>query len=141
MLSSTSYEEKSVWIQLLTILAVLGAYFAQALSMLLDGNLDLAAYTWSFLGSLVVLVIVQVAGHVFTALMAKPEQADERDSLIAWKSESRSSWIMGVGILSAISAMLLEVETVWVAHLLLLSLCLSEVCKDVLQIVAYRRGV
>ena len=141
MFSSTTYEEKSAWIQLLTILGVLGAYFVKAGSMLQDGNLELAAYAPSFMGAMVVQVIVIVGGHIFAALMATPEKADERDHLIAWKSESRSSWIMVVGILAAISAMLLKVEVVWVAHLLLLSLCLSEILKDALQIVAYRRGV
>ena len=141
MPQSTSYEEKSVWIQLLTILGVLGTYFVKAGSMLQDGNFELTAYARSLVGSVIVMVIVIVGGHVFAALMATPEKADERDQLIAWKSGSHSSWILVVGILTALCAMILEMEVVWIAHILLLSLCLSEVLKGVLQIVAYRRGV
>jgi len=141
MFDSPSYEEKSVWIQLLTILSVQGAYFVKASVMLQGGNLELSAYAKSFVGALIVQIAVIVGGHVFAALMATPEKTDERDLLIAWKAESRSSWVMGVGIFAAISAMLLKIEVVWVAHILLLSLCLSEILKDALQIVAYRRGV
>jgi hypothetical protein len=37
--------------------------------------------------------------------------------------------------------MIAAVGEVWVAHLLLLSLFLAEVAKDITQIVYYRRGV
>lgn len=135
-----SFEEKSAWVQLLTLVGVLGSYFVAAASMLREGIYALQAYAALFIGAVVVLIMVMVAGHVFAALMGTPEDADERDRLIAWKAESRSSWIMGIGSFSAITALLLNMESVWVAHILLLSLCLSEVLKNILQIIAYRRG-
>lgn len=135
-----SFEEKSSWVQLLTIVGVLGSYFAVAIPMLREGIYVLQAYAGLFAGAVVALIIVMVAGHVFAALMGTPEDADERDRLIAWKAESRSSWIMGIGSFTAITALLLNLESAWVAHILLLSLCLSEVLKNVLQIIAYRRG-
>ncbi len=45
------------------------------------------------------------------------------------------------GVSGAIMALVLSVGGVWVAHLLLISLFGSEVTKDVLQIVYYRRGI
>ena len=53
----------------------------------------------------------------------------------------RPSWLLATGVLTAITGLVLSVDNVWVAHILLASLFLSEVLKYVFQIVYYRRGV
>ena len=75
------------------------------------------------------------------AIVARPEPPDERDRLIEWRSESNSSWVLGVGVLGAIMCLIMSVEAVWVAHLLLLSLTLSELLKYLMQVIYYRRGM
>ena len=81
-----------------------------------------------------------MVGHVIAASTRKVEGADERDRLIEWRAEAQSGWILGAGVLSGITAMILNVDSVLVAHILLGSLFLSEMLKYGLQIVAYRRG-
>ena len=136
-----SFEEKSVWIQLVCTLLVLGGYLATAWQMLSRGITDLPEYVPVFAGAVMLMVIVVVAGHIVVAIAKKPDGRDERDRLIEWRSESQSGWLVAAGVLAGITAMILSVPNVWVAHLLLLSLVLSEVLKFVLQLVYYRRGI
>ena len=138
---ATSFEEKSVWIQLSSLVVGLGGYLVVAGLMLSDGVMALPAFVPVFAVAVVLIVAINVAGHVVAAIASGGDGADERDRLIGWRAESRSSWILGVGIIGAIIALILSVDGVWVAHLLLISLFSSEVAKEVLQIVSYRRGI
>lgn len=136
-----SFEEKSVWIQLIGTVVGLGAYFVVAGMMMSAGVTALPAYVPLFAVAVVFMVVLMVAGCVVAAVAGKPEGRDERDRLIAWRAEHNSAWLLAVGVLTAITGMIFSIEPVWIAHLLLLSLLLSEVLGFVLQIVYYRRGV
>ncbi len=140
-LSGASFEERSVWIQLISLLLALGGYFIVAGQMLAHGVLALPAYVPLFVVAVVLMVVVMVAGHIAAAVAARPDGRDERDRLIEWRAESNAAWLVGAGVIVGITAMVLAVPNVWVAHLLLLSLFLSEVMKLVLQLVYYRRGL
>ncbi|HYN09833.1 MAG TPA: hypothetical protein VES67_20790 [Vicinamibacterales bacterium] len=61
--------------------------------------------------------------------------------MIEWRAEGNSGWLLAVGVLAGITGMVASVPNVWIAHLLLLSLFLSEVLKLVLKLVYYRRGM
>ena len=137
----TSFEEKSVWIQLVSLVVGLGGYLVVAGLMLSNGVSALPPFVPVFAVAIILIVAVNIAGHVVAAIASRPDEADERDWLIGWRAESRSSWILAVGVIGAIMALILSVGGVWVAHLLLISLFGSEVAKDVLQIVYYRRGI
>ncbi|APV48838.1 hypothetical protein BWI17_03585 [Betaproteobacteria bacterium GR16-43] len=138
---NASFEEKSVWIQLVSLVAVLGSYFAIAGLMLSKGVTVIVAYVPLFFVAVVLLVVVLVAGHVVAALASKPEGRDERDRLIGWRAESNSAWILAVGVCAAITGLVASIENVYIAHLLVLSMLLSEVAKNVFQLVYYRRGL
>ena len=137
----TSFEEKSVWIQLVGLVVGLGAYLVVAGLMLSNGVSALAAFVPVFAVAITLVVAINIAGHIVAAIASRSVEADERDRLIGCVAVSRSSWILGVGVIGAIMALILSVGGVWVAHLLLISLFGSEVAKDVLQIVYYRRGI
>ena len=129
----TSFEEKSVWVQLVGLVVGLGSYLVVAGLMVSNGVSALPAFVPVFAVAIALVVAINIAGHVV--------QADERDRLIGCRAESQSSWILGVGVIGAIMALILSVSGVWVAHLLLISLFGSEVAKGALQIVHYRRGI
>ena len=99
------------------------------------------AYVPLFVGTVVLMVALLVAGHVVAAIASRREDRDERDRLIGWRAESNSSWVLAVGVFAAITAMLFSINNVWIAHLLLLSMFLSQVLDYTLQLVYYRRGV
>ena len=137
----TSFAEKSTWIQLLSLVVGLGGYLAVAGLMLSNGVSALPAFVPVFAVAIVLVVAINVAGHVVAAVWSRADEADERDRLIGWRAESRSAWILGVGVIAAIIALVGAVDGVWVAHRLLVSLFGSEAVKEVLQIVYYRRGL
>lgn len=138
---SASFEEKSVWIQLVGVVVALGAYFAVAGLMLTQGITTLVAYVPLFAVAVVLLVAILVGGHVVAALTGRAEPPDERDRVIEWRAEGRSAWVLATGVFAALGALVLSVEAVWVAHVLLLSLFLAEVARFGLQLVYYRHGV
>ena len=138
---NASFEEKSVWVQLVSMVVVLGSYLVKAGGMLSDGITNLMAFVPLFLASVLLLVTVLVVGHIVAAIAGRPESSDERDRLIGWRAESRASWILSVGVLASITGLVKSVDHVWIAHLLLFSMLLTDVAKYVFQIVYYRRGV
>lgn len=138
---TASFEERSVWIQLISMLLVLGGYFFIAGRMLAAGVTVLPAYVPVFVVAVVLMVVVLVVGHTAVAIVSRPGGRDERDRLIAWRAESRSGWLVATGVLTGITGMVLSVPSVWIAHLLLLSLFLAELLKMVLQLIDYRRGL
>lgn len=140
-LMSESFEERSVWVMLFSMLLALGGYFVIAGRMLLQGVTVLPAYAAVFVVSVLLMVIVIVVGHVAIAIASRPDGRDERDRLIEWRAESRSGWLVATGIFAAICCMLLSVPNAWTANLLMLFLFLSTVLKFVLQLLDYRRGL
>jgi hypothetical protein len=136
-----SFEEKSVWIQLVSTVAVLGAYFVVAALMLSKGVTTVIAFVPLFIVSVALLVVVLTVGHVVVAITARPDGRDERDRIIEWRAESNSSWILGVGVLAALTGLVVSLDNVWIAHMLLLSMLLSEVARFIFQLVYYRRGM
>ncbi|WP_165247113.1 hypothetical protein [Paludisphaera soli] len=136
-----SLEEKGVWLQLVATVLGLGAYFVVAGLMLSAGVTALPAYVPLFIVTVVMMVALMVAGFVVAAIASRPEGRDERDRLIGWRAENNSSWVLAVGVFAAITGMLFSINNVWIAHLLLLSMFLSEVLGQVLRLVYYRRGV
>jgi Na+-driven multidrug efflux pump len=136
-----SFEERSVWIQLFSMVLILGGYFLAAWQMLSHGVTVLVPYVPVFAVAVTLMVIVMAVGHAAVAIASRPEGRDERDRLIEWRAESNSGWLVGAGVILGILAMIASVPNVWTAHLLFLSLFLSEVLKCVLQLVYYRRGM
>ena len=138
----TSFEEKSVWIQLLGLGAGFGIYFIIAAIMLADGVRFLGAYVPVFILALVVLIAILASGHFIAFILGgNPPKPDERDRLIEWRAESNASWILGAGAMMAIGAMIAGVGNVWIAHLLMHSMLLSQVAKLGFQLLYYRRGM
>ncbi len=136
-----SFEEKSVCIQLVAITVAMTAYFLVAGQMLADGVRAMPAFATLFTTAVVGLVVLLIMGHAVSAATNRPEGRDERDRLITLRAECYSSWVVVAGVFGAVACLVGGVDNVWTAHLLLLSLALSEVLGGVLQLVAYRRGL
>jgi len=138
---NASFEEKSVWIQLVSMVVVIGSYFVVVALMVSKGITNLIAFVPLFIVAVALLVIVLIVGHIVAAVASRPESRDERDRLIEWRAESNSSWILRVGVLAAITGLVVSIDNIWIAHLLLVSMFLSEVARFIFQLVYYRRGI
>jgi len=138
-----SFEEKSVWIQLVGTVIGLGAYFLIAGRMLAAGITALPAYLGVFLAAILFMVGVLVVGHIVAAIVSRRNDfdSDERDRIIGWRAESNSGWVLAAGVVCALGAMVAGIELAWIANGLLASLFLSEVLGYVMRIVYYRRGM
>lgn len=136
-----SFEEKSVWVQLLATAIALIAYLLIAGNMLASGVREMAAFGALFIVATIFLVVLLVAGFVVAALSGRQEASDERDRLIAWRAEYNSSWLLATGVFGAIVCMLLGIENAWTANALIASLFAAEMIGFALRIVYYRKGM
>jgi len=148
----TSYEERSIWVQLVSLVVIFGGYLVVAWIMMSAGGapgetpgeeqaVPIFAYIPLFTIAVILLVIVLVMGHIGALFFGMPEKTDERDRLINWRADSYASHVLGGGVLIGITGLVFGLDTVWVAHFLFLCLLLSEIVKLILQLVFYRRGV
>ena len=138
---NASFEEKSVWITLVGLVAVFGFYFIAAARMLSEGVTAVPEFVPLFALAVVLLVVVLGVGHTVVAIASRPEGRDERDRVISWRAENNSSWVLGVGVVAAIFGLGMPLEGVWIANGLLMALFLSQVVRLLFQLYYYRRGV
>lgn len=136
-----SFEEKSVWVQLAATVLATSAYAVIAGRMVSEGVMAVPAYAAVFGVSVGAMIVIMVVGFVVAALTGRHEKPDERDRIIAWKAEHHSSWLLAVGVLVALAALVIGTAGVWVAHMLIISLYVSQMFTYLLQIIYYRRGV
>jgi hypothetical protein len=135
-----SFEERSAWIQLGCLVVFLGGYFFVAGTMLSQGVMVLPAYAAVFGVATAMMVVAMVIAFAVTAAIWGGDERDERDRRIEDRAESGSGWVIGVGVLAAVAAMVLSVPNAWTVQILLGALFLSQVLKLVLQLMHYRRG-
>ena len=137
----SSFEEKSVWVQLISLVVVLGGYLIVSGSMLARGVTVLVPYVPVFAVAVLALMLVMAVGYIAAAMTGKREKPDERDRQINWRAESNSSWMLASGVFLALCALVVQLQPVWVAHLLLSFWFASELLKLILAAIYYRRGV
>lgn len=138
---STSLEERSAWIQLISQLVGMGAYTALAGPILAEGAQVTPPSFFPVLLAVALIIVINVVGHAVAAIASRPEGRDERDRVIGWRAAHGSEWVLGLGTVVGITALMFELEGVWIAHLLLLFLFLSEVLCCMLKLALYRRGM
>jgi len=141
---NVSFEEKSTWASLAIITFIFAGYFSQVYSGLINGTLNKAAITGLFIGAVASIIILEIALHIVIAVLNvkdADQPSDERDRLFSIKAGNISGWVLGIGVL-IISAQtfMRDLDSLWVANLLLFAVFVSQVVSYVLQIFYYRRG-
>ena len=98
-------------------------------------------------GILLELALGAAAGLLAGATIAwwvRSRQADmtaERDRLIEQKAGNISGTVLGIAaLIIAGHGMFQDVNSVLMAHLILLAVIISQVCEDALRLYYYRRG-
>lgn len=139
-----SFREKSLWLLLLSLLAVFGVYFATVLPA---RSADVApVHVVNFVAMLVVLVVVQVAGHAILAIASRRElaatvQSDERDTLIHLRSSRLASYVLATGVFCSLCLALWVPGNFAFMHALLAFWVAAQATEIASQLVLYRRGV
>jgi hypothetical protein len=142
-----TFREKGLWGSALATLLVYGNYFATA--GLFGGE---RSGMMRLVGTVVLLVVVEVAFEIVINIVDRPEPADERDRQIEGKGY-RSGYavatvglvllLIGYGVVHATDGARIGdewLEPMAIIQLLLLVLVVAEVAKSATQIFHYRRG-
>ena len=139
-----SFEEKSTWVSLAIILIVFTGYFSQVYDGLLNGTLDRATVSGLFMGAVITVIILEIVLHIVIAAFNHKDadqHRDERDRLFTMKAGNISGWVLGIAVLMiAAHTFIQDLDSTWVANLLLFAVFVSQVTSYTLQLVYYRRG-
>jgi hypothetical protein len=149
-----SFKEKSIIASLVITLLMFGWYFYQVFSNLTpSANAPLSVR--DLVGTLVLIVILEIVIQSFIAIKNKSRLEDERDKLIELTSRRNGYWTLCIGIWVLLVHLLIEGSGTWfnfyhnliftspsyLAHLLLLLFVVAEVVSFFTQIYYYRKGI
>ena len=140
-----SFHEKSRWLLLASLCAVFAVYFLRVVPQT-GANIGPAQIA-SFIGLLVVLVLIQAIGHALLALVslrelgARTVERDERDVLIELKSSRLASALLACGVFCALCVAVLVPGNAAFVHVLLGFWVASQLLSLASQLYFHRRGV
>ncbi len=141
-----SFRELGAWISLASIVVVFGFYFAGVGAAVRAGPVDPQAFLGQFVGSVVILVLLQIGLGVIAAIATRASQQDqtsrdERERLIELKSNRAALAIIQIGTVLGATAISLGAPAFVTANSLAFALVLSELVRLGAQIVYFRVGV
>ncbi|MBX2999462.1 MAG: hypothetical protein KF893_13180 [Caldilineaceae bacterium] len=134
-----SFQEKSLWLQFVGLIAVFSLYFFSVLPA--ETATVMPHQIGLFVGMVVLLVMIMVAGHILIAIIDRRNETDERDQLIELKGERNSSYVLATGVFLALCAAVLTEGNFVFTHLLLGFWVLAQLVEIGSQLYFYRRGV
>ena len=135
-----SYEEKGVWVYLVSGAFAYGLYLALLLGQgvaLVDTD-----YVVPLLVSIGISIGLSIVGRIALEI-AKPSdnyRKDERDREIDRFGDHRGQWFLVAGAVGALVLALVDADTFWIANAIYLGFWLWAAVGSVLKLVAYRRG-
>lgn len=133
-----SFQEKSLWLMFVSLVAGFGFYFVTVLP---TGAANLMPHQVAlFVGAVVMLVILQIAGHIVIAIMDRRTETDERDRLIELKGTRNAAYVLATGVFLALCAAIVTEGNFVFTHLLLGFWVLSQLVEIGSQLFLYRRG-
>ena len=141
-----SFREINAWIGLASILVVFGCYFARVGAALRAGPVKPGDFLDQFIGSVVLLVVLQIALSIVAAIATGASQAqqlmrDERERTIELEASRIALPLVQLGAVMAAGAIALGAPPAVTAHGLVLMLVLGEVVRLGGQILYFHRGV
>ena len=137
---NNGFKENFQWVTLSSVALIYLYYFYRVLP---PSGPDITVDQIKFFTAMVVLL---VAVHVIGAIVLiavdrfKQPETDERDQLINLKARRNVSWVLSLGIFSAMASAFFSEGNFWVMHVLLASLVAAQVIESASTIFYYRRG-
>jgi hypothetical protein len=93
-----------------------------------------------FAVAVVMLVILQIAGHIVIAVMDRRTETDERDRLIGLKGTRNAGYVLATGVFFALCAAIVTEGNFVFTHLLLAFWVLAQLVEIGSQLFLYKRG-
>ena len=138
-----SYEEKGVWVYLVTSAGAYVVYLVIVLGRLQTTPAAEVSYApallWTTLGSAVAATVGRTL--VETARPSDSHKRDVRDKEIYRFGEYASRWFVIGGAAAAFFMALAKVDYFWIANVIYLGFVLWAVAGSAVKLVAYRRGL
>ena len=138
-----SFQEKSVWITLAGLVIAVCAYALSAAATIRPPGLasDLTlGQAWPFVSAMILMLVVQVVGHVAIAVMDRQPEPDERDRSIEAQASRYGAFALAAGVFVALCTALVTKGNAVMAHILLGSWLVAQAVETVARLVHYRRG-
>ena len=133
-----SFREKSLWLMLVTLVASFGFYFATVLPASAADVVPQQVVL--FVIAVVMLVIMQIVGHILIAIVDRRAETDERDRLIELKGTRNASYVLATGVFVALCAAMVTDGNFVFTHLLLASWVLAQMVEIGSQLFLHQRG-
>lgn len=138
-----SFQQKSLWLMFVSLVGVFGFYFYFAFVTVLptDAAVDVMPHQVALFGlAVVMLVIMQIAGHIVIAIVDRRTETDERDRLIELKGTRNAAYVLATGVFLALCTALLTKGNFVFTHVLLGFWVLAQLVEIGSQLFLYRRG-
>ena len=129
-----SFREKSAAAGIVALLAVYGWSTFQVLTSSLTLE---TAFRWLAVSS-IAMIVVMVALHAAFALVHKPEETDERDRIVGWRSARNGYGVMAVGVWGTMMAIAAGAPAAVPIYALLGSFVAAELVRLASELVYYR---
>ena len=144
-----SFQEKSLWVQLVGLIGAFGFYFATVARTYgvlgLPENV-MPAHVGLFVAAVVLLVMSQIAGHTIVAIAHAVahrrndiDATDERDRLIDLEASRYAGFVLATGVFLSLCTAIVTQGNFAFTHLLLAFWVLSQLTWTGSQLVRHRR--
>ena len=137
-----SFRERRAWISLIATPLIWGAYFWKIWPDFQDGKLHVTTFGM-FVGTLVLLVIVQIVLAIVMALVAGKAvetPMDERERLIDLKGARVGFHMLNLLLMAVASLWLYGMSPLVMANGILAAMVVAETLRAASVVVGYRRG-
>src|SRR5262245_23152974 len=136
--NSLTYREKSLWVTVVSTLAIYAFYFWRVLEI---GDGDPGRVAGVFVATVIAMIAANIVVHAALAIHRRPEGVDERDRQVALRGTRISYYVLMSGVWGALGVATLSLGTFWVAHAALLAIVIAELVRCGSQLIYYRRGI
>jgi len=138
-----TYQEKSLWVSLVSTVVIFGIYFFQAFSVMSDPARSGQTLITYFIIAVVAAIVVQIATQVWFAMTdrkAVEAGMDERDKSIDLKTTRRAYYVLVFGIWISVGTQAFLSDLTMMINILMLSFIIAELVTYVSKLLIYRRG-
>ena len=143
-MTNLSFQEKSLWITLVGMIAVFTPYFVTAIGVAHSSPSTPVNVTpphiTLFVTAVVVLALISVVGHVLIAIVDRNTRTDERDRQIALRGSRIAGYVLATGVFLSLCAAIVIPGNFAFTHLLLAFWVLAQTTEIVSQLAMYRRA-
>ena len=138
-----SYEEKGIWVYLVTSAAAYAVYLVIIVGRLASTPAAEVPYVSVLLWTAGASILANTVGRVLveTASPSDSRRADVRDRDVGRFGEYASRWFLVAGAAAALVMAMAKVDYFWIANVIYLGFVLWAIAGSALKLVAYRRGL